>query len=278
MLDILVVAPHPDDAELGMAGTIMCALAEGLKVGILDLTSGEPTPFGTPEIRARETAAASEVLQISWRENLGLENRKLEHTLEARARLAGVFRRVRPRHDLRPLLGRRASRSRRGDRFDRSGAVLVEAHQDRPAGRAVSPLAHPLLPLPAPARGRRHRHWSSILVPTGSASVPRSSATTASSSRGASSRRRISSTAGAIMPPSGAGRSGSSTASRSPVANRSVWPACATCCNARLSLPGAAYCCQCSPSQVAAGRARHDDSRFRPSWTAPRCARGNRPP
>jgi N-acetylglucosamine malate deacetylase 1 len=67
VLDILVVAPHPDDAELGMAGTIMRALDEGLKIGILDLTSGEPTPFGTPEIRARETTAASEVLKISWR-------------------------------------------------------------------------------------------------------------------------------------------------------------------------------------------------------------------
>ena len=52
MLDILVVAPHPDDAELGMAGTIMRAKDEGLRVGILDLTSGEPTPHGSPEIRA----------------------------------------------------------------------------------------------------------------------------------------------------------------------------------------------------------------------------------
>jgi N-acetylglucosamine malate deacetylase 1 len=97
VLDILVVAPHPDDAELGMAGAIMRARDEGLRVGILDLTSGEPTPHGSPEIRARETAAATEVLGIDWRENLGLTNRRLEHTLEARARLAEVFRRVRPR-------------------------------------------------------------------------------------------------------------------------------------------------------------------------------------
>ena len=52
-LDILVVAPHPDDAELGAAGAILQFKAEGLKVGVLDLTSGEPTPFGTPEIRAQ---------------------------------------------------------------------------------------------------------------------------------------------------------------------------------------------------------------------------------
>ena len=97
MLDVLVVAPHPDDAELGMAGAIMKFVAEGLRVGILDLTSGEPTPFGTLEIRARETAAATEILGIHWRENLGLPNRSLEPTLENRAKLAGVIRQQRPR-------------------------------------------------------------------------------------------------------------------------------------------------------------------------------------
>ena len=47
MLDALVVAPHPDDAELGMGGTIVRLIQQGWKVGILDLTSGEPTPLGT---------------------------------------------------------------------------------------------------------------------------------------------------------------------------------------------------------------------------------------
>jgi len=97
MLDVLVVSPHPDDAELGMAGAIMKLRAEGRRVGVLDLTDGEPTPFGSPEIRARETAAASQVLGLDWRENLGLPNRRLEPSLEARALLAGVFRRTRPR-------------------------------------------------------------------------------------------------------------------------------------------------------------------------------------
>ena len=71
MLDVLVVAPHPDDAELGAAGAILQFKAEGLRVGVLDLTSGEPTPHGSPEIRARETAEASAVLGLDWRENLG---------------------------------------------------------------------------------------------------------------------------------------------------------------------------------------------------------------
>jgi len=97
MLDVLVVAPHPDDAELGMAGAILKFEAAGLAVGILDLTSGEPTPFGSPEIRARETAAASEILGLDWRQNLGLPNRSLEATLAARHQLASVIREVRPR-------------------------------------------------------------------------------------------------------------------------------------------------------------------------------------
>ncbi len=97
MLDILVVAPHPDDAELGMGGAILKFKAEGLRVGVLDLTDGEPTPHGTPAIRARETAAATLALGLDWRENLGLPNRSLEATLDARHQLAGVFRRTRPR-------------------------------------------------------------------------------------------------------------------------------------------------------------------------------------
>src|SRR5215470_10660953 len=96
-LDYLVIAPHPDDAELGVGGTIALLLSQGHRVGVLDLTSGEPTPHGSPEIRARETAAATEVLKLDWRENLGLANRSLEATLENRRKLAEVFRRMRPR-------------------------------------------------------------------------------------------------------------------------------------------------------------------------------------
>lgn len=96
-LDVLVVAPHPDDAELGMGGTIATLIERGWRVGVLDLTNGEPTPLGSPEIRAAETARASECLGITWRFNLGLRNRFLEATLENRHRLAGVFRLARPR-------------------------------------------------------------------------------------------------------------------------------------------------------------------------------------
>ncbi|HEY3969034.1 MAG TPA: bacillithiol biosynthesis deacetylase BshB1 [Planctomycetaceae bacterium] len=96
-LDLLIVAPHPDDAEIGVGGTILRSKAQGLSVGVLDLTSGEPTPHGSLEIRARETAAATAVLQLDWRDNLGLPNRNLEPTLAARRALAEVFRRTRPK-------------------------------------------------------------------------------------------------------------------------------------------------------------------------------------
>jgi bacillithiol biosynthesis deacetylase BshB1 len=80
-----------------MGGAILKFKEEGLRVGILELTNGEPTPHGTPEIRANETAAATTILGVDWRDNLGLPNRSLEPTLEARAQLAGVIRQRRPR-------------------------------------------------------------------------------------------------------------------------------------------------------------------------------------
>jgi bacillithiol biosynthesis deacetylase BshB1 len=96
-LDILVVAPHPDDAEIGVGGTLLRSKSQGLSVGVLDLTTGEPTPHGSLETRARETAEATEILRLDWRDNLGLANRSLEATLSARRALAGVLRTVRPR-------------------------------------------------------------------------------------------------------------------------------------------------------------------------------------
>jgi bacillithiol biosynthesis deacetylase BshB1 len=97
MLDALVVSPHPDDAELGVGGTIIRLIRQGWRVGILDLTSGEPTPLGSPERRAAETAAANAALGNPWRKNLGLPNRSLEPSLANRRAIAAVFRQVKPR-------------------------------------------------------------------------------------------------------------------------------------------------------------------------------------
>src|SRR5262245_7415230 len=102
MIDYLVIAPHPDDAELGAGGTIAGLVKQGAKVGILDLTDGEPTPHGSPAARRRETEAATAILGIHWRENLGLRNRFLENDLVSRRRLAAVIRQTKPRILLAP--------------------------------------------------------------------------------------------------------------------------------------------------------------------------------
>jgi bacillithiol biosynthesis deacetylase BshB1 len=96
-IDYLVIAPHPDDAELGLGGTILLLKEQGCSVGVLDLTDGEPTPHGSPEVRQQETAAATRVLGLDWRGNLALPNRLLQPSLHARGLLAGVLRELRPR-------------------------------------------------------------------------------------------------------------------------------------------------------------------------------------
>lgn len=97
MLDYLVIAPHPDDAEIGAGGAILLLKAQGARVGVLDLTDGEPTPHGSPEIRRAETEAATAILGLDWRGNLGLSNRTLTADLDARHRLAGMVRQLKPR-------------------------------------------------------------------------------------------------------------------------------------------------------------------------------------
>lgn len=92
---VLVIAPHPDDAELAMGGTIARLVAHGHAVTICDLTDGEPTPFGSREIRARETQEATAVLGVQ-RVNAGLVNREVRDDLSARKVLASIIRLVQP--------------------------------------------------------------------------------------------------------------------------------------------------------------------------------------
>ena len=90
MANILVVGPHPDDQELGMGGTIARLAEQGHHVLLLDMTNGEPTPHGSPEVRASE-AAAAKILGVN-RICINLPNRTLTHSIEARHKVAGVIR------------------------------------------------------------------------------------------------------------------------------------------------------------------------------------------
>jgi N-acetylglucosamine malate deacetylase 1 len=102
-LDLLVVSPHPDDAEISVGGTILKSRAAGMRVGVLDLTSGEPTPHGTLELREKETEKATSILELDWRKNLGLPNRSLQNDLSSRRQLAEIFRDVKPKIILAPF-------------------------------------------------------------------------------------------------------------------------------------------------------------------------------
>ncbi|SFI00549.1 bacillithiol biosynthesis deacetylase BshB1 [Planctomicrobium piriforme] len=101
-LDLLVVAPHPDDAELSVGGIILKSISQGKRVGVVELTDGEPTPHGTPAGRKEETAQATKTLGLHWRHQLDLPNRKLENSLSARRKLAEVFRLTKPQILLAP--------------------------------------------------------------------------------------------------------------------------------------------------------------------------------
>ena len=97
-LDVIAVGAHPDDVEIGCGGTLARLVDQGLRVGIVDITDGEPTPRSSgPEQRLAEATAAAAVLGVAHREQLGFPNRRLFDGFEVRVALAKVFRRFRPR-------------------------------------------------------------------------------------------------------------------------------------------------------------------------------------
>ncbi|MBL4886728.1 MAG: PIG-L family deacetylase [Planctomycetaceae bacterium] len=97
-LDVIAVGAHPDDVEIGCGGTVATLVSQGYRVGIIDLTDGEPTPLSPgPETRLEEARQAAEILGVHVRETLELPNRRLFDCFEARVELAKVFRRYRPK-------------------------------------------------------------------------------------------------------------------------------------------------------------------------------------
>jgi bacillithiol biosynthesis deacetylase BshB1 len=95
-LDVIAVAPHPDDLEILCGGTLAKLVKQGHKVGIFDLTSGEPTPRGSLEIRQAEAEEARRILGVPVRVNVQLPNRVLMDGPENRFKLATEFRKYRP--------------------------------------------------------------------------------------------------------------------------------------------------------------------------------------
>lgn len=97
-LDVIAVGAHPDDVEIACGGTLAQLVRQGYRVGIIDLTDGEPTPkCPSPDVRLAEAQAAAAALGVQVRVTLDLPNRRLFDSFESRVALAREFRRYRPK-------------------------------------------------------------------------------------------------------------------------------------------------------------------------------------
>ena len=95
-LDILAMGVHPDDVELGCAGTLLASLAEGKKVGIVDLTRGELGTRGTAETRKIEARKAADILGIAIRENLEMADGFFQNDEIHQRKLIHIIRKYQP--------------------------------------------------------------------------------------------------------------------------------------------------------------------------------------
>jgi bacillithiol biosynthesis deacetylase BshB1 len=95
-LDILAIGAHPDDVELGCAGTLAKEIHQGKSVGILDLTRGELGTRGSAEIRDKESAAAAKILNIKVRENLSFSDGFFINDKHHQIEIIKIIRKYRP--------------------------------------------------------------------------------------------------------------------------------------------------------------------------------------
>ena len=95
-LDILAFGVHPDDVELGCAGTIMAAIDQGKKVGIVDLTRGELGTRGTPTTRTQEAAAAAKIMGVDVRDNLDMADGFFANDEAHQRKIIALIRKYQP--------------------------------------------------------------------------------------------------------------------------------------------------------------------------------------
>ena len=89
-LDVIVVGAHPDDGEIACGGTIAALVEQGYRVGIIDLTDGEPTPLSpSPDVRREEAMAAAKILGVHVRKILDFTNRRLMDARDDERRCRG---------------------------------------------------------------------------------------------------------------------------------------------------------------------------------------------
>ena len=95
-IQVLAVAVHPDDVELCCSGTLMMEKLHGKTIGVVDLTRGELGTRGTPELRAKEAAAAARIMNLDIRENLGMPDGFFENNEENQRKLVRAIRAYQP--------------------------------------------------------------------------------------------------------------------------------------------------------------------------------------
>lgn len=95
-LDILVLAVHPDDAELGCSGTIVKHIALGKKVGIIDFTRGELGTRGSAEMRDQEAADSAVIMGLHARENLRFRDGFFENNEAHQLEVVKMIRKYQP--------------------------------------------------------------------------------------------------------------------------------------------------------------------------------------
>ncbi|MAV80073.1 MAG: bacillithiol biosynthesis deacetylase BshB1 [Flavobacteriaceae bacterium TMED171] len=95
-LDILAFGAHPDDVELGCGGTLSKAVAEGKKVGIIDLTQGEKSTRGNIETRREESLAAKNILGVDIRENINFKDAFIFNDESHQTKVIHVIRKYAP--------------------------------------------------------------------------------------------------------------------------------------------------------------------------------------
>ncbi|MEZ4911942.1 MAG: bacillithiol biosynthesis deacetylase BshB1 [Saprospiraceae bacterium] len=147
LVDILAIGVHPDDIELCAGGTILKHIDLGYTVGICDLTKGELGTRGNGELRLQEAEKAAEILGVSHRINLGMEDGFFEHSKENILKIIEVIRHFKPKivlnnavHDRHPDHGRASKLIR--DACFYSGLLKIDTsyegqHQDRHRPDAV---------------------------------------------------------------------------------------------------------------------------------------------
>ena len=141
-LDILVFGAHPDDVELGCAGTVIKEVQKGKKVGIIDLTRGELGTRGSAKSRDAETKVATEIMKVEIRENMNFKDGFFKNDEQHKLALIKKIRQYKPEIVITNAISDRHPDHSRGSRIIVDACFLaglekIDTNQDTWRPRAI---------------------------------------------------------------------------------------------------------------------------------------------